>query len=431
MLAFFRNYWSNRNNNNNKALKLNNREPIEDHMEVEMTGCRNGGAPLLRVLPPEMVEHILKFLPPKDLAQASRTCRGVYSLAQSQSIWRNLAPIPNEIEDRDVQKFGWKALSITLLRKSCFFCGAHPSFVFLFDNTRRCEKCLDVNSEAVTHFVALELAGLAQGNPATALQKFCITIGRMGKLDAADAILEQLLHRQSALHGEVSAPVATVLYHQAQVYRMRSNAIVFVDGNKIIIARKGRDALLRALEIRKQLNDNEETIETADCLGLLGGFLTTAAHWTPEAEKRETLLQAKAHVEHASQIYEKLQDDRGLAQVLKLLGGMYLTDGDEKKAIECIERSLQLAKRAFGDRDVNVADVMQYFGYLYWNLNREDTNYLRRSLEWHQRELEIREEALGKMHPITSRAREDVCIILRKLGREQEARSAVAALAVV
>lgn len=42
---------------------------------------------------------------------------------------------------------------------------------------------------------------------------------------------------------------------------------------------------------------------------------------------------------------------------------------------------------------------------------------LEKSLEWHQKELEIRGKVMGLTHPITKRTREDVYIILDRLGR--------------
>eukprot|EP01087_Luapelamoeba_hula_P018352 TRINITY_DN5906_c0_g1_i1.p1 TRINITY_DN5906_c0_g1~~TRINITY_DN5906_c0_g1_i1.p1 ORF type:complete len:506 (+),score=62.31 TRINITY_DN5906_c0_g1_i1:360-1877(+) len=381
----------------------------------------NGG------LPPEMIMHILMFLQPHDLAHAMRTCKRIAGIARMQSVWKNLAAKAaqaQDIESKDICKYGWRALAPTLLRSCCFVCKAQPSFVLMFDNSRRCDKCLDTNADVVTQFVASELADIEEDGTGIGLAKFCLTIGRMGKLDVADAILDELLQKQESVHGKVSLPVANVLYYQAQVYRMRSNAIVFVDATKVAIARKARDALEQALTIREQVQ-HKESIDTANCLSMLGSFLITASHWTPEAEKKQSLLTAKSRVENAVNIYERLDDKRGLSQALKLLGGMYLSDGDEKKAVACIAKSLEMAQCAFGERDLAVADVMQYFGYLYWNLNREDVSYLTRSLEWHKKELDIREEVLGKAHAVTARAREDVCIILRKLGRDQEARAII------
>lgn len=138
-------------------------------------------------------------------------------------------------------------------------------------------------------------------------------------------------------------------------------------------------------------------------------------------EERDAALErSRQYVEKAVSIYEELKDDEGLAGILTSLSGIYRQSGCEEKAIECSQRALQLAIKLYGPKDIHVADAMQSFGYLYWNLNKTHEAYLAKSLEWHSKEVTLREELLGPHHPVTARARQDVAILLSRLGRTQE-----------
>jgi len=124
-------------------------------------------------------------------------------------------------------------------------------------------------------------------------------------------------------------------------------------------------------------------------------------------------------------MYEELKDDEGLASILTSLSGIYRQSGFEEKAIECNNRALQLAIKVYGPKDFHVADAMQSFGYLYWNLNKTHEAYLKKSLEWHAKEMQLREELMGVVHPVTQRARQDVAILLSRLERTEELQALV------
>lgn len=64
----------------------------------------------------------------------------------------------------EVARFGWRLLTVTRMKRSCFLCGAQPSFVVFIDNTRRCSDCVNVEDLIGQ---AKELAAVAndQGEP--------------------------------------------------------------------------------------------------------------------------------------------------------------------------------------------------------------------------------------------------------------------------
>lgn len=93
--------------------------------------------------------------------------------------------------------------------------------------------------------------------------------------------------------------------------------------------------------------------------------------------------------------------------------------------IKLFERSLELCVLEFGKYHIQTARCYQLYGQLYWNryarLDPQRRDWLESSLPLYGQELEIQEELLGPIHPITVRARQDNIIVLTSLGRKGEA----------
>ena len=82
------------------------------------------------------------------------------------------------------------------------------------------------------------------------------------------------------------------------------------------------------------------------------------------------------------------------------------------------QQSYDLCKANFGFYHPKTARCVQLWGMMYWNRGRSTYG---QSLGWYQKELDILETIHGKLHPNTVRSREDVAIILQRLGRTEEA----------
>ena len=119
-------------------------------------------------LPLEMTLQILEFLSVKDiLLGASLVCKTFQSLCQSSALWKNILTRDSRhslLEKADICQFGWKALARTHLRTRCTICGAKPSFVIFYDNSRKCPKCFNTSNNNFTQFVEGCMSELCKGN---------------------------------------------------------------------------------------------------------------------------------------------------------------------------------------------------------------------------------------------------------------------------
>ena len=77
----------------------------------------------------------------------------------------------------------------------------------------------------------------------------------------------------------------------------------------------------------------------------------------------------------------------------------------------------------FGFYHMKTARCYDLYGMFYWNkwtANKEKRELLEACLPYYEKQLEIVEVILGPYHPNTVRAREDVAIVLKTLGRTEE-----------
>lgn len=389
------------------------------------------------------------------------------------------------IDRADVKRFGWRQLAITLMKRRCFQCGAQPSFVVFLDNTRKCQKCIsteklrreveETKRWELKHQQPQQSEDEDKGNEhednveqqakrmkttlcteeskqkrravkvSRRLTRLGALLGEAGKHADAETLLLEVLTRDIALHGESSLVVANDYHNLAHLCKLRSNTFVYVRDEKIKICRRGMDYIAEAVRVyekylaetvvrrRRRMpaeESNELLLRIGDCLCMLAGYLCTTSTHLTFAHKLEAEQSALRFLEKAMAVYVKMGDERGLAEAYRISAGIFADTHhqDKAKAIDYLQRSLALVDKIFGRESVQAADIMQKFGYMYWNWDRESVPGLEKSLEWHQKELEIRGKVMGLTHPITKRTREDVYIILDRLGRLPEARELYADL---
>jgi len=258
--------------------------------------------------------------------------------------------------------------------------------------------------------------------------------GEAGKHAGAEELLLDVLEQDKAKHGEDSLIVACHYYFLAQLCKLRSNTFVYVRDEKIQICRRGMEYIGKSLAIyEKHLpgisrlghqQGNELMLRIGDCLCMLAGYLCTTSTHLTLAQKNEAQTNALFFLSRATTIYEKYNNEMGLAESYRIYAGIFSGTHytDKEKAINYLEKSLILVDKLFGSESSQAADIMQKFAYMNWNWDRESVEGLEKSLEWHRKELEVRIKVMGRMHPITKRAREDVFIILERLSRYEEAR---------
>jgi len=371
------------------------------------------------------------------------------------------------------------------MKRRCFECGAQPSFVVFLDNTRKCQKCINTEKlrreidetrrwehELVSLSSSSSAPALAAGDDddgvdmpevkrikteasgslglaggdaeqrrraikvSRRLTRLAALLGEAGKHADAETLLLEVLTRDIALHGEGSLLVANDYHNLAHLCKLRSNTFVYVRDEKIKICKRGMEYIAQSIQVYEKYlaattvrrhmqadEGNELILRIGDCLCMLAGYLGTTSTHLAFAHRLEAEQNALKFLEKATAVYLKMGDERGLAEAYRISAGIFADTQhqDKDKAIDYLQRSLGLVDKIFGRESIQAADIMQKFGYMYWNWDRESVEGLEKSLEWHQKELETRSKVMGPTHPITKRAREDVYIILDRLGRHPEA----------
>jgi len=430
---------------------------------------------LLLELPVELILAVLGFLSARDLlAVRAAGCRLLNHLAEDPFLWRALyqrqfreessssslwchtpdkrdlliystapsgyslpitidtigtARCPATCTPDEVARFGWRLLTVTRMKRSCFLCGAQPSFVVFIDNTRRCSDCVNVEDLIGQ---AKELAAVAndQGEPHR-LARLATVLAEVGKYEEAEQLFKEVLRQDIILHGDESLVVAHDYQVMSQLCKVHSNIYVYVQAEKLELCWNGMEYIRRSLRLYEaHLEKSRSTEENksirlriGEALCLLAGYMCTTSSRVSIDEKVDIERRSLKLLERAFAIFERFGFLKGLADAYRISAGIYAdaTHLNKEKAMDYLHRSLMIVEMIYGRESIQTADVMQKFGYLYWNWQRDSTKGLEKSLEWHQKELETRCKVMGSTHPITKRTRDDVFIILEKLSREGEA----------
>ncbi|CAG2228476.1 unnamed protein product [Mytilus edulis] len=129
-------------------------------------------------------------------------------------------------------------------------------------------------------------------------------------------------------------------------------------------------------------------------------------------------------LEEAKNMFENINDQQGLAVALYMLGEKNQYHSDLSIPTEMFNKSMGLCSSMFGKFHLNTARCAQLHGQMLWNnwTNNRKPEFLENCLVLYQQEVEILCEVQGDLHPNTVRSREDVIIILQKLGRDEEAK---------
>ncbi|CAC5362199.1 unnamed protein product [Mytilus coruscus] len=129
-------------------------------------------------------------------------------------------------------------------------------------------------------------------------------------------------------------------------------------------------------------------------------------------------------LEEAMKMFENINDQQGLAVALYMLGEKNQYHSDLSIPTEMFKKSMGLCSSVFGKFHLNTARCAQLHGQMLWNnwTTNHKPEFLENCLVLYQQEVEILCEVQGDLHPNTVRSREDVIIILQRLGRDEEAK---------
>jgi tetratricopeptide (TPR) repeat protein len=217
----------------------------------------------------------------------------------------------------------------------------------------------------------------------------------LGLPDKAFPLYQASLEIRERELGPESPEVATSLYLVSGDYHI-------LNGN----AEEGVQLLERALDIRIRTLGPDH-VDVARTLWLLG------VKTSLDLQERE---KARGYFDRAQGIFERAQDDLGVAWCLTDRARTHVDDGNIELAVPLYRQALEIKETNLDSNHPDVAIAKNNFGYMLMQLGRFDEAepYLRQSLE-------IRQRILPPEHIGIASSRHSLGELLRRLARYSEA----------
>ncbi|KAL8585818.1 hypothetical protein ACOMHN_065168 [Nucella lapillus] len=262
--------------------------------------------------------------------------------------------------------------------------------------------------QALKDYITLDgLEGTTEGEElAMRVAWFLVDIG---EYDAASDLLDNTVAQISQRHGPQAVQLADPLHATMELLMRKGLKFVYGShpGYQECVT-KGRKLVDLTVKIHRQRYPADSNA--------LGNMLSLCGYF------KSSLL------EECRTIFTNNNNKVGLAVVLYTLAEKNQYHNDINVPMKLFKESLALCKVYFGLYHLNTARCVQLYGQLYWNtwITNSRQDYLEECLGHYIMELDILREILGQDHPTTVRSREDVIIVLKKLGRDAEAEKLLA-----
>lgn len=237
----------------------------------------------------------------------------------------------------------------------------------------------------------LKIYGLDHPEVAGTLGNISLTLRKLGNNKEAKEKAKEAL----AIREKVQGP------NHPEIAKILSNlSLIQMDLGDI---KGAKENLERALEIFMKVYGPDH-LSVATTLNNLGGILV----------HQGDLRGAKKNYERSLEIYTRVYgpDHPEVATALNNLGDVLNRTGNRREAKDKFERALEIHVKVFGPDHLNSAIILANLGKVLQLLG--DTKNAKKKLE---QSLRIMKENLGIDHPSTKRAKRDLKLMLRGVGK--------------